>query len=144
MHPNPRQIRTATRRGAVAVELAFMIPIFLLMVLGIIEFGRNVMVRQVISNAAREGVRQAIIPGATKTQAENATNSYLSKAAISSGNLVVEVRDGTGAAVTDLDDIDSHESVQVFVSVPYNDVSWGVMNFLGGSTLQYTAEMRRE
>lgn len=132
------------RLGAVAVELAFMLPIFLALVLGIVEFGRAVMVRQVISNAAREGVRQGIIPGATVTQVTNACNAYLSEGGISSTNLVVQCRESDGTVVTDLNSVDSHEGLQVFVSVPYNDISWGVLNFLGGSTVQFTAEMRRE
>ena len=135
---------SARRQGAAAVELAFMIPIFLAMVLGIFEFGRAVMVRQVISNAAREGVRQGIIPGATVTQVTTATNSYLSKGGVSSGNLVVEVKNGSGTTVTNLDTIKSHQPMRVFVSVPYNDVSWGPLRFLGGTTVQFTAEMRRE
>ena len=135
---------SARRQGAAAVELAFMIPIFLAMVLGIFEFGRAVMVRQVISNAAREGVRQGIIPGATVTQVTTATNSYLSKGGVSSGNLVVEVKNGSGTTVTNLDTIKSHQPMRVFVSVPYNDVAWGPLRFLGGTTVQFTAEMRRE
>lgn len=140
------QVRFRVRRkGAVAVETAFMlIFVFLPIVLGIVEFGRAVMVRQVISNAAREGCRQGIIPGATIATVSNSCNGYLSKGGISSGNLVVHCRDGAGTVVADLDDINSHEAMQVFVSVPYNDVSWGVLNFLGGSTVQFTAEMRRE
>ncbi|OAH63542.1 pilus assembly protein TadE [Dietzia cinnamea] len=44
-------------RGAAAVEFALVLPILLLLVLGIIEFGRAYHVQTTLSNAARDGVR---------------------------------------------------------------------------------------
>lgn len=44
-------------RGATAVEFALVLPILLLLVLGIIEFGRAFHVQTTLSNAARDGVR---------------------------------------------------------------------------------------
>ncbi|MCA0143723.1 TadE/TadG family type IV pilus assembly protein [Blastococcus sp. LR1] len=44
-------------RGASAVEFAFIVPLLLLLVLGIAEFGRAFQVQGTISAAAREGVR---------------------------------------------------------------------------------------
>ncbi len=42
------------RRGAAAVEFAIVAPVFFLLVFGMIEYGRMVMVQQVITNASRE------------------------------------------------------------------------------------------
>jgi len=44
-------------RGAAAVEFALVLPILLLLVIGIIEFGRAYHVQTTLSNAARDGVR---------------------------------------------------------------------------------------
>ena len=44
-------------RGAAAVEFALVLPLLLLIVLGIIEFGRAYNVQTTLSNAARDGVR---------------------------------------------------------------------------------------
>lgn len=44
-------------RGAAAVELALVLPLFLLMIFGIVEFGRVYHVQATIDGAAREGVR---------------------------------------------------------------------------------------
>ena len=44
-------------RGASAVEFALVLPILLLLVLGIIEFGRAYHLQTTLSNAARDGVR---------------------------------------------------------------------------------------
>ena len=52
-------------------------------VFGMIEYGRMVMVYQVLTNASREGARAAVLDGATTTSVTTAVNSYLSAAAVS-------------------------------------------------------------
>ncbi len=47
--------KRSTRRGASAVEFALVAPTFFLLVLGIIAFGRMLMVQEVLVNAARRG-----------------------------------------------------------------------------------------
>lgn len=53
----------AARRGATLVEAAFVLPIFLLFVFGVFEYGRYLLVLQVSTNAAREGARWAAVHG---------------------------------------------------------------------------------
>ncbi|AUZ35456.1 pilus assembly protein TadE [Arthrobacter sp. PGP41] len=48
-------------KGAVAVEMAIVLPLLLLIVLGIIEFGRVLNVQVSLTQAAREGARYAAI-----------------------------------------------------------------------------------
>src|SRR5688572_15466160 len=48
-----------TRRGAAAVEMAVVLPLLFLMIVGVWEVGRMVEVQQLLSNAVREGGRQA-------------------------------------------------------------------------------------
>jgi Flp pilus assembly protein TadG len=67
---------TKTReRGAVAVEFALLAPILVMLVLGIMEFGRAYNVQTTLTNAAREGVRHMAINNnqvAARTAAKNA------------------------------------------------------------------------
>ncbi|RBY95674.1 pilus assembly protein [Blastococcus sp. TF02-8] len=49
--------RLRDERGASAVEFAFIVPLLLLLLLGIAEFGRAFQVQATLSAAAREGVR---------------------------------------------------------------------------------------
>ena len=44
-------------RGAVAVEFALLVPVLVLLLLGIMEFGRAYNAQVTLTNAAREGVR---------------------------------------------------------------------------------------
>lgn len=53
----------SSERGAVAVEMALLLPILLLMVLGTIEFGRALNAQITLTHAAREGVRVMAITG---------------------------------------------------------------------------------
>lgn len=51
------------RRGQALVEFALVIPIFLILLLGIIEAGRFIFHYQMINNATRDGARYAIVHG---------------------------------------------------------------------------------
>src|SRR5262245_57058974 len=61
----PCRLFRRNRRAAAAVEFAVVAPIFLLLVFGMIEYGRMVMVYQIVTNASREGARAAVLDGAT-------------------------------------------------------------------------------
>jgi Flp pilus assembly protein TadG len=49
--------RLRDERGATAVEFAFILPLLIVLILGIAEFGRAFQVSGTLSAAAREGVR---------------------------------------------------------------------------------------
>src|SRR5690348_6352264 len=48
------------RRGATVVEAAVVISIFVLFILGLFEYGRFVMLQNLVINATREGCRYAV------------------------------------------------------------------------------------
>lgn len=50
-------------RGAVAVEFALVLPVLLLALVGVVEFGRVFNAQIVLTNAAREGARTFAITG---------------------------------------------------------------------------------
>ncbi|WP_256369016.1 TadE/TadG family type IV pilus assembly protein [Aquisphaera insulae] len=51
----------SARRGAAVVETAVVLGTFLMVTMGIFEYGRLVMVRQLMSSAARAGARKAAV-----------------------------------------------------------------------------------
>lgn len=66
-------------RGASAVEFALVLPILLLLVLGIIEFGRAYHLQTTLSNAARDGVRvMALQDSATAARSTAKASANLS------------------------------------------------------------------
>ncbi|HEY3308133.1 MAG TPA: TadE/TadG family type IV pilus assembly protein [Desulfuromonadaceae bacterium] len=49
------------KKGAALVEMAIILPLLLLIVVGIFEFGRAMLIRNTLNNAAREGARRAAV-----------------------------------------------------------------------------------
>jgi Flp pilus assembly protein TadG len=61
--------------GAAAVEFAFVLPVLLLLLFGIVEFGRAWNVRQTLTDAAREGARVAAVNNGLVTPAATLADS---------------------------------------------------------------------
>jgi Flp pilus assembly protein TadG len=126
------------RRGVAAVEFAFVAPVLILLVFGMIEFGRAVMVQQIITNASREGARLAVLDGTTASDVRTKVGTYLTDASIKGATVTINPSEpntaGYGAPVT------------VTVQVPFSQVSWlpSPMFLGGGRQLTATTVMRRE
>jgi Flp pilus assembly protein TadG len=56
-----RRLLQRRDRGQTIVEFALILPIFILVLVGIVDFGRAVYASSTIQNAAREAVRVAIV-----------------------------------------------------------------------------------
>ena len=69
--------RTRSEKGAALVEAAITIPILLLISVSIFEFGRAYQTWEVLTNAAREGARAAVIVGSTDADVRARVNQYL-------------------------------------------------------------------
>ena len=109
------------------------------MIFGMIEYGRMVMVQQVLTNASREGARLAVLDGATNGEIKIRVNDYLDSAGIDWDHALVTVTPDppTSAAFGD--------PITVKVSIPFSKVSWlPSPMYLGGKTLTATTVMRRE
>jgi len=70
--------RLQDERGASAVEFAFIVPLLIVLVLGIAEFGHAFQVQGTLSAAAREGVRAMALrnaPADARDVVQNAASS---------------------------------------------------------------------
>ncbi|HXH13859.1 MAG TPA: TadE family protein [Alphaproteobacteria bacterium] len=91
--------------GAAAVEFALVLPLLLMILFGIIEFGLVLFRQEVITNASREGARFGILigdPRPTTEQIEDVVNTYLTNAGLDAGNATVSVTGAQGASGGDL------------------------------------------
>jgi Flp pilus assembly protein TadG len=70
--------RRRGERGAALLEAAITVPIILLIAVGIFEFGRAYQTWQVLTNAAREGARLAVINGSTDADVVTRVRNYMS------------------------------------------------------------------
>jgi Flp pilus assembly protein TadG len=127
------------RQGVAAVEFALVAPLFFLLVFGMIEFGRAIMVQQIMTNATREGARVGVLDSPTPTASlvNSTVTTYLQSAGISGATVTISPTEPTTAGYG--------VPVTVAVTIPFRQVSWlPTPWFLGEKQLTATSVMRRE
>lgn len=67
------------------IEMALVLPLLLLVVLGIVEFGLLFQQYEVITNAAREGARIAVLPDYTAADAQTRATAYVTQSIVGGG-----------------------------------------------------------
>ena len=77
----------SSEKGAELVEFALTFPLLLLVVLGIIDFGLLFQRYEVLTNAAREGSRVAVLQGYTNADVQTRVNQYLQATSLSSATV---------------------------------------------------------
>jgi hypothetical protein len=106
------------------------------MIIGFLEFGRALMVQQVLINASRVGARQASTASATTGEVEAVVEEYTAGVTVSGVVVVVSPNPSTAAPGT---------AITVTTSVPFSEVSWMSSPwFLQGKTLTASSQMRKE
>ena len=86
--------RIRNQRGAALIETAITIPLILAVCISIFEFGRAYQTWQVLTNAAREGARVAILGETTDDKVTEVVMDYLEAGqldAVAVGNATVSV-----------------------------------------------------
>lgn len=150
MHFRLTTSRTTQRSGAVIVETAIVMPVFVVILWGIVEFGRAFMVGQLATSAARFGARAAILDGSTNSVVINDVKAYFVRTVkgITVNDVTVEitVTPATGNSNPNHQLAASHsrDVCQVTVAVPYQRVSYFSPRFLKGATLRGICAMHHE
>ncbi|HKT35265.1 MAG TPA: TadE/TadG family type IV pilus assembly protein [Nitrospira sp.] len=93
-------MKLLNERGAVATEFALLLPVFLTILIGIIEFGMIMYGREIVTNATREGARAGITQGPPKlSQAtiEGISYTYLTNTGINPANVTFTATGAGGA-----------------------------------------------
>jgi Flp pilus assembly protein TadG len=109
----------------------------LFLIFTMVEFGRYVMILQILTDASREGARQAVVESATPTDVETSVQTLLTNCSLSGATVDVSPSDFTNLWLND--------EVTVTVSVQYGDVSWISPIWVAGSpTLSAATTMRVE
>jgi Flp pilus assembly protein TadG len=147
-----RKRRTATRerrRAAAALEFALILPAFLMMIFGILEFGRFVMVGQMVTAASRQGCRVAVLSNATTQDVVTEVTNYLAGGGIDATAVTVEITgqaipNGPATQVIDLAEIKQGLSVRVLVECEYEGVAWLNSGFVDLPNITVATTMRKE
>jgi len=125
--------RSPARRGAVVVEFAFLAPVLLVILFGLVEASRLVNVNNLLANAAREGARMAALDrndllGEGQTTNDKITNdvkNFMEAAGLPGDEINVEILDADNPDLPfDLDDPDNDLELFVLrVELPYAAVN---------------------
>jgi Flp pilus assembly protein TadG len=125
------------RRGASLVEFAFVFPVLLTLILGMVEMARLGLVLQLLTSAAREGCRVAVVYGRTQADVQARVNSILHGSGINVGTVNPTPSTWETAPVG--------MPITVRLSVPYRQVTWlPVPKFLGNLNVTATATLSSE
>ena len=139
-----------SERGAALLEVAITLPLLLLVSVGIFEFGRAYQTWQVLTNAAREGARMAVLPGSQPDEVKAVVTAYLEDGKLSKfGSATVDV----SASKISLGATGEASATTVTVNYPFNFtvlnpvvqlVSPGNTLGKGVLTMTASAKMRNE
>ena len=125
------------RTGAAAVEFAVVAPIIFMVVIAMFELGRSLSIQQTLTNAAREGARQAILPTATVSSVDQVVAGYVA-ASLSNGN-------ATAVTTPDPSTADPGQLVTVTVTSDQTPMTRYGMRWFGAEyRMSATATMRKE
>ncbi len=106
------------------------------------------MVSQMLTNAAREGGRSAIIDGATKADVESDIQQLVSQTVGCQNNdITVDIfvtSVATENEVTNLEDAEQRDLIEIDITVPFNAISYSGGRFLTGQTLRGQCAVRKE
>jgi Flp pilus assembly protein TadG len=126
--------RCRNRRGAVAVEFALTAGLLFMILFAAIEFMRVNTIVNSTENAAYEGARAGIVPGAKAKDARQAARGMLT--AIGVRGAKIDIEPNTIQADT--------PEITVTIEVPLNRNSFITPRFFLGKTLTKTCTLTRE
>jgi Flp pilus assembly protein TadG len=110
------------------------LPLVLFLFFGSIEFARVNMLRHTVAQAAYEGARRGMVPGATADEVRTVAQEILNSAFASSYTVTV-----TPATITR-----TTTQVTVDISLPLATNSWIVPDFFAGKTMTKSFTLQRE
>ena len=132
--------------GNAVIELAFTLPLLLIVVMGIFDFGLMFQRYEVVTNAAREGARIGVLPGYTSADAIARATQYLSSGGLTTCGTCITA---PIASTTFGAPPKTVQQITVTVDYVHNYLLVGpILNLFGGSlgsvTLRGVSTMRRE
>ena len=138
-----------SERGSVLLEMAMTLPLLLLVSVAIFELGRAYQTQQILTNAAREGARMAVLPDASTPNIETRVRQYmemgqLSNVASATVDVTTTAQFPMGAATVSASIVTVNYPFQFTVLGPVARLVSSSSNIPGAITLTAASEMRNE
>ncbi len=123
-----------SRRGIAAVEVAVLAPCLVFLTLGMLELARGMMVKEILTDAARKGCRSAILPSAANSSITTDINTVLTNNNIPSAKATIQIK--VNDVVADICTSTTGSKISVKVSVPVSAVAWVTPLFLPSADIE--------
>jgi Flp pilus assembly protein TadG len=129
--------RSQKRRGAAAVEAAIVLPVFFTFIFGMMEMSQMGMTAQLITDAALEGCRVAVLDGKTQSDVDATVQAILNSGGVTTY---------TPPAITpSFQSTPLGQPITVTISVNFSDVSWlPNPKYLGSATIGASSTLSSE
>jgi Flp pilus assembly protein TadG len=134
MNTERRCKRKPLRAGAAAVEFAIVAPIFFVLIIASLEFGRLNVIRHTADQAAYEAARHAMVPGATAAEAIRSAERMLQLVGARGAQISVN------PTVLGPDDDD----ITVTIDVPLSQNGWITPRFTRSTTIHAVSRLKAE
>ena len=134
-------MRIHNRHGVAAVEMALIAPFLFLVIFGAIELSRMMMVRQSLTNTARESCRLATL---ATTQSNQTVTDFARNKLV---GVIPESEVSTSVLVSidpSINGVESGSEITIELAVDCEDVSWLPPFLFSGSKIQSSARMVRQ
>ena len=133
-----------TRSAVAAVEMAFVVPILALIAVGMFELSRGVMVREILTGAARMGCRTGIIHQYGNSNIISDATTAMRNSGFDTtkfdpptiGAINITVTDPSGNSLSDALDAPPGSMVSVQVVIPTSSVNWVTSYFLTANMVE--------
>ena len=137
--PQPTQFADRRRRqrelGQGLVELCFLIPLLIILLVGIVDFGRVLMANNVVTSAARRGAWVASMSDTNQTTVLNTVKAYLQNAGLDPTKANINVSGTTAKA---------GELTVVLVKYPMTSMALKLVHTEYAFTLESSSSMPHE
>jgi Flp pilus assembly protein TadG len=140
-----RAARWQSERGAELIEFAIVVPLLILMLAAIMDFGMLFRSYEVVTNAAREGARVGVLPGYANADVTSRVDQYMVAAGLTGtytvnvANVSVTTTANTFAAKS----VTVNYTYQPFILAPVSALfggSFGAVPLIAGSVMRTEAQ----
>jgi Flp pilus assembly protein TadG len=131
--PSRRSRSAFVRRGVAATEFAVLAPFLAILILGMFELARGIMVKQLLNDAARRACRIAIQPLKANSDAIADVNNTMTDNGLPAADATVVIK--VNGVVANCNTAKQNDKVSVQVSIPTSDTFWISTHWLSSSSI---------
>ncbi len=133
----PTKPRTEVRTGLAVVEFAVIAPILVFVTLGMLEMARGMMVKEIMTDAARKGCRTGLLLTGSNAAVTSDVNAVLTNNNITASDATIQIT--VNGSTADVSTAPAGAKISVKVSIPVSKVAWITPLFLPGQSIESEA-----